>query len=205
MCRSTDPRDKRTRVGAVVEARRHAAPHRHAARTPAPAHRDRCAQRGRRAVHARPRRSHARPRRHPRHLGAPRTRRCRCTGRRRRWRASGGSFRTCSTRRSVPRPARASPRGTRSRARAGRRRPDRRAGRRSARGAARRHARVRLSHRGGGLRHGREGASRRGVRDAARREGAGAERALPRSRIRRTSVSTRRSPRRAASAPRAPS
>ena len=57
VCRSADPRDKRTRVGAVVEsAGRDAPAHRHPARTAAAVDRRRHRSRGRRAVHARPRR-----------------------------------------------------------------------------------------------------------------------------------------------------
>ena len=74
VCRSPDPRDKRNRVGAVVESNTgHATSDRHAARAAAAADRGGNRSRRRGAVHARSRRSHARHRRPPRDHDPPRS------------------------------------------------------------------------------------------------------------------------------------
>jgi phosphoribosyl 1,2-cyclic phosphate phosphodiesterase len=69
VCRSADPRDKRTRVGALVESGPPPAD-RHAARAADAAARRARGPRGCGALHARSRRPHARHRRHPGVLGA---------------------------------------------------------------------------------------------------------------------------------------
>ena len=82
VCRSPDPRDKRTRVGAVVESdggTRVLIDTPPELRLQLDRRRDR--SRRRRAVHARSRRSHARHRRPSRDHDAPRRRRCRSTAR----------------------------------------------------------------------------------------------------------------------------
>ena len=70
VCRSTDPRDRRTRIGALLAGRRRQHPDRHAARAPAAAHRRRRSPRRRGALHPRARRPRQRHRRPADVLGA---------------------------------------------------------------------------------------------------------------------------------------
>ena len=84
VCRSDDPRDRRTRTAALIESRRDAPPDRHAARAAVAAACGRHRPARRRALHARTRRSRPRHRRPPLLLAAPACSRCRSMPRRRR-------------------------------------------------------------------------------------------------------------------------
>ncbi len=187
VCLSPDPRDKRNRVGAVVETRRrHEAPHRHAARAAAATDRRGHRPGGRGRVHARPRRSHARHRRPARDHGATARRRSPFTAPRRRWTSWRQKFRYIFDDRIRPLPGTSKPRGQgASRCR----------GRvvlvgdmevLPCRGAARECHGLCVSHRADRLRHGRQVAAAGRAPIARRREGARDQRPLSRPNIQRT-------------------